>query len=192
VAYTPDSVNIKSEYLDEEGNGHSFEKDMDYDQFFLFLSNKKIQPITKEKAEIAAEDTKQASLKYKQSMPSEIQRFSRNAVTKGISGAWKQITDAIDAKDKKNEDDFNDWIHDPDGFNLYGKLSKRGIFSSVKDRAKEEATKQKIEGDKGVMNKINEYLKIMEEDDNYKDNILKANNYLTPFGNSPVLPALCG
>jgi hypothetical protein len=34
------------------------------------------------------------------------------------------MKDAMDAKDKKNADDFNDWLYDPAGFNAYGILSK--------------------------------------------------------------------
>ncbi|MBQ7074248.1 hypothetical protein IJM86_04205 [bacterium] len=79
VEYLKDKVRLKTDFL-KDGQQYNYEKEMEYDQFLLFLQTKNLQPTGNTQAEILKKSKKDKKIEYQKSPIRKWNRFSINSI----------------------------------------------------------------------------------------------------------------
>lgn len=175
-------INVHTEFL-KDNKKLIYDKEMDYDQFLIFLSERNLEPKTKEEGDsIQNKKINQENKIFDTIKTRKWKRFSLNSIKEGLKDARWKIKEGFEAPNKKNAEDFKDRLYGTGDFDLYGKLSKYlGRLPGMNDYGLEKRREQEGKESKGAMGKIDKYLDQFEKDNKFKDNFFAAQNYVDQF-----------
>lgn len=155
----------------------NYKREMDYNNFIIFVSTKSLKPATKEHAE---ETTQNYDKEAKASMWwRKLQFFGISNIFSSITGMWKKINEAVKKYGEEKTEKFNDFLVGDVG--IFQKLTSiTSWIPWVWEAIQWVQLDYYNERDAKTRKKIDKWIKIFEWDPDFGDSFWK-NWYLRPY-----------
>jgi hypothetical protein len=132
-------------------------REMDYNSFMLFVSEKGLKPRRTAEAKALKDQQDKKDISMVNAKKRKRNWFSAKTISQGVKGIWKKINDGIDQYNKDQVDKFNDWMVEDLG--IYDIVAKTlGFIPSVKEAAAGLQMEHYLERDNKIRKKIDFWL----------------------------------
>ncbi|MDR0859881.1 MAG: hypothetical protein LBO09_02640 [Candidatus Peribacteria bacterium] len=132
-------------------------REMDYNNFMLFIAEKGLKPRKTSEAKALKDQQDKKDISVVNAKKRKRNRVSLKTAVAGIKGIWKKIKDGIDQHGKDQVDQFNDRMIEDLG--IYDIVAKTlGFIPSVKDAAAGLQMEHYLERDNKTRKKIDFWL----------------------------------